>query len=102
MQADDRYASPDTIDDTVAFDETAEQSGWRSHRIRLIILAGVIGLAVAYMVYAAFPGNALFFATVNEFVEDPYFRTGAPCAWQERSSPILSGAKTVQPCLVLR
>jgi cytochrome c-type biogenesis protein CcmE len=76
MQADDRYASPDAIDDTAAFDETAEQSGWRSHRIRLIILAGVIGLAVAYMVYAAFPGNALFFATVGEFVDDPLLQDG--------------------------
>ena len=76
MQADDRYASPDAIDETVAIDETAEQSGWRGHRIRLIILAGVIGLAVAYMVYAAFPGNALFFATVGEFVEDPLLRDG--------------------------
>ena len=29
----------------------------------------VVGLALGYMVYAAFPGNALYFMTVNEFME---------------------------------
>ena len=54
----------------------AEPSPWRSHRVRLIILAGVIGLAVAYMVYAAFPGNALYFVTVSEFLDDPKLHDG--------------------------
>ena len=55
-------------------DET--RSGWRSHRTRLLILAGVIALAVAYMVYAAFPGNTLYFVTVSEFVDDAALQDG--------------------------
>ena len=57
-------------------EEERERSGWRSHRVRLIILAGVIGLAVAYMVYAAFPGNTLYFVTVSEFLDDPKLQDG--------------------------
>ena len=53
-----------------------ERSAWRSHRTRLLILGGVIALAVAYMVYAAFPGNTLYFVTVSEFVEDPKLHDG--------------------------
>ena len=53
-----------------------ERTGWRSHRTRLIILAGVIALAVAYMVYAAFPGNTLYFVTVSEFMDDPKLQDG--------------------------
>ena len=45
-----------------------EFSGSRSNRTRLVILLLVIGLALGYMVYAAFPGNALFFMTVSEFM----------------------------------
>ncbi len=53
-----------------------ERSAWRNHRTRLLILGGVIALAVAYMVYAAFPGNTLYFVTVSEFTEDPQLRDG--------------------------
>ena len=57
MQADDPlpYTS-----DTVALlqdDDSEAQSGWRSHRVRLAILAGVVALAVIYMVYARLPGQ---------------------------------------------
>lgn len=45
-----------------------EEAGGRSNRTRLIVLILVAGLALAYMVYAAFPGNALFFLSVNEFM----------------------------------
>ncbi len=64
--------------ETVAYipDSETERTGWRSHRTRLIILAGVIGLAVAYMVYAAFPGNTLYFVTVSEFLDDPKLQDG--------------------------
>ena len=55
---------------------TEERSGWRGHRTRLIILAGVIGLAVAYMVYAAFPGNTQYFVSVSEFLDDPKLHDG--------------------------
>ena len=56
--------------------DDAERSGWRGHRARLLILAGVIALAVAYMVYAAFPGNTLYFVTVSEFLDDPKLHDG--------------------------
>ena len=45
-----------------------EEARGRSNRTRLMILVLVAGLALAYMVYAAFPGNALFFLSVNEFM----------------------------------
>lgn len=57
-------------------DDREERSGWRSHRVRLGILAGVIALAVAYMAYAAFPGNTLYFVTVSEFVDDARLQDG--------------------------
>ena len=53
-----------------------ERSAWRNHRTRLLILGGVIALAVAYMVYAAFPGNTLYFVTVSEFLDDPKLQDG--------------------------
>lgn len=40
-----------------------------NNRTRLVILLLVVGLALGYMVYAAFPGNALYFMSVNEFME---------------------------------
>ena len=45
-----------------------EGSGSGSNRTRLIVLLLVVGVALGYMVYAAFPGNALFFMTVSEFM----------------------------------
>ncbi len=59
-----------------AVEEETERSAWRSHRTRLLILGGVIALAVAYMVYAAFPGNTLYFVTVSEFMDDPKLQDG--------------------------
>ena len=44
-----------------------ERSGSPNNRLRLIIVLLVVGLALGYMVYAAFPGNALFSLTVTEF-----------------------------------
>lgn len=58
------------------FAAESERSGWRAHRTRLLILGGVIALAVAYMVYAAFPGNTLYFVTVSEFLGDPALQDG--------------------------
>ena len=45
-----------------------EGTGARNNRTRLVILVLVVGLALGYMVYAAFPGNALFFMSVSEFM----------------------------------
>ncbi|PKB77944.1 MAG: hypothetical protein BZY88_20325 [SAR202 cluster bacterium Io17-Chloro-G9] len=41
----------------------------RGHRTRFAILGLVVALSVGYMVYAAFPGNALYFLTVSEFMD---------------------------------
>ena len=36
----------------------------------------VVALAVAYMIYAAFPGNALYFVTVSEFMGGAEYQDG--------------------------
>ena len=41
----------------------------RTNRTRFLILGTVVVLALGYMIYAAFPGNALYFLTVGEFIE---------------------------------
>jgi len=51
---------------TEAEDET--EPGSQSHRTRFLILAVVVSLAFGYMIYAAFPGNALYFLTVGELI----------------------------------
>ena len=71
----DPYTGPVSLAEHAAEAES-ERSAWRNHRTRLLILGGVIALAVAYMVYAAFPGNTLYFVTVSEFVEDPGLSDG--------------------------
>ena len=38
-----------------------------NHRTRFLVLGTVVALALGYMIYAAFPGNALYFLTVSEF-----------------------------------
>ena len=44
------------------------EAGNQSHRTRFLILAVVVSLALGYMIYAAFPGNALYFLTVGELI----------------------------------
>ena len=44
-----------------------QESEGSGQRTRFIILGTVLALAVAYMVYAAFPGNVLYYLTVSEF-----------------------------------
>ena len=39
----------------------------RSHRTRFIIIAAVVSLALAFMIWAAFGENTRFFLTVSEF-----------------------------------
>ncbi|MSQ05767.1 MAG: cytochrome c maturation protein CcmE [Dehalococcoidia bacterium] len=55
-------------------EHTGSASG--SNRFRFIILGAVLALAVGYMAYAAFPGNAQYFLTVNEFLGQPSFQDG--------------------------
>ena len=59
-----------------AEDELAEENNGRRTRNRLIILGVVVALAVAYMIYAAFPGNALYFVTVSEFMGGEEYQDG--------------------------
>lgn len=76
MQSENYTNQPIEVTGYLETAESEERSGWRGHRTRLIILAGVIGLAVAYMVYAAFPGNTQYFVTVSEFLDDPKLHDG--------------------------
>ena len=49
--------------------EGEAEPGNQSHRTRFLILAVVVSLALGYMIYAAFPGNALYFLTVGELID---------------------------------
>lgn len=53
-----------------------EESSIKSHRIRFIILGVVAILAVGYMIFAAFPGNTLYFLTVSEFMAGQEYQDG--------------------------
>ena len=57
-------------------EELEEERSGRRTRNRLIILGVVVALAVAYMIYAAFPGNALYFLTVSEFMGGEEYQDG--------------------------
>ena len=48
-------------------DPLYDEAPARSNRTRFLVLSAVIVLALGYMIYAAFPGNALYFLTVSEF-----------------------------------
>ena len=53
-----------------------EETRGRNNKTRLGILLLVVGLALGYMVYAAFPGNALYFMTVTEFMSKEEVQDG--------------------------
>ena len=59
-------SEPDWPDWTEAEGEVESEN--QSHRTRFLILAVVVSLALGYMIYAAFPGNALYFLTVGELI----------------------------------
>ena len=44
--------------------------------IRFALLGLVLFLAIGYMIYAAFPGNTLYFLTVSEFMEADEYKDG--------------------------
>ena len=56
--------------------DSVEDLDGRSQWIRFFILGTVVVLAVGYMVYAAFPGNALYFLTVSEFMSGEEYQDG--------------------------
>ncbi len=49
-------------------DPAREDDVGHGHRTRFVVLGLVVASSVGYMVYAAFPGNALYFLTVSEFM----------------------------------
>lgn len=49
-------------------DAAREDDDGQGFRTRFVVLGLVVALAVGYMIYAAFPGNALYFLTVSEFM----------------------------------
>ncbi len=53
-----------------------QESEGSGHPARFIILGAVLALAVGYMVFAAFPGNVLYFLTVSEFMRAEEYRDG--------------------------
>ena len=60
----------------VSEEELEEERTGRRTRTRLIMLGMVVALAVGYMVYATFPGNALYFVTVSEFMGGEEYQDG--------------------------
>ena len=46
-----------------------QETASNGFRTRMLILGAVLALALGYMIYAAFPGNALYFLSVGEFME---------------------------------
>ena len=53
-----------------------QESEGTGQRTRFIILGAVLVLALGYMVFAAFPGNVLYFLTVSEFMGGEEYRDG--------------------------
>lgn len=53
-----------------------EELDSRGHWTRFFILGTVVVLALVYMVYAAFPGNVLYFLTVSEFMSGEEYQDG--------------------------
>ena len=55
---------------------TDGESEGRSNRTRFLILIAVVGLALAYMIYAAFPKNALAILDPSELEANPDAQNG--------------------------
>jgi cytochrome c-type biogenesis protein CcmE len=48
----------------------AEANGIINNKTRLLVVGVVLVLALGYLIYAAFPGNTLYYVTVDEFLSD--------------------------------
>jgi len=57
-------------------DEFGDEVQASSNKTRFLVLSAVIILALGYMIYAAFPGNTLYFLTVSEFSEKSEVQDG--------------------------
>ncbi|MDE0825074.1 MAG: cytochrome c maturation protein CcmE, partial [Dehalococcoidia bacterium] len=58
------------------WDAFEDETPARSNKTRFLVLSAVIVLALGYMIYAAFPGNALYFLTVSEFNDNSDVQDG--------------------------
>ena len=58
------------------WDAFEDEAPARSNKTRFLVLSAVIVLALGYMIYAAFPGNALYFLTVSEFNDNSDVQDG--------------------------
>ena len=47
-----------------------------NNKTRLLVVGSVMAIALAYLVYAAFPGNTLYYLTVSEFLSDGQSTSG--------------------------
>ncbi len=47
-----------------------------NNKTRLLLVGVVLALALGYLIYAAFPGNTLYYLTVDEFVADEQSKDG--------------------------
>ena len=47
-----------------------------NNKTRLLLVGFVLALALGYLIYAAFPGNTLYYLTVDEFVADEQNKDG--------------------------
>ena len=46
-------------------------SAFASNKLRIGVVAVVLALALGYLIYAAFPGNTLYYLTLEEFLSSP-------------------------------
>ncbi len=74
-------------EEVAALGPGAEANTGHRTRNRLIILVVVLALAVGYMIYAAFPGNALYFVTVSEFISGAEYQDGRVLRVSGRLAP---------------
>ena len=62
--------------ENISPESPSQESEGSGHRTRFIILGAVLVLAVGYMVFAAFPGNVLYFLTVSELLRADEYQDG--------------------------
>ena len=58
-----------------------------NNKTRLILVGLVLALALGYLVYAAFPGNTLYFLTVDEFLANEEVMDGRSIRVQGKLVP---------------
>jgi cytochrome c-type biogenesis protein CcmE len=78
-----------------------------NNKTRLLLIGIVLVLALGYLIYAAFPGNTLYYLTVDEFVADDQSKDGRSVRVVGRLMPdsfervSLDGRPTTQATFIL-